>query len=133
MNLSKWDLEIQAIKTMSELFVFTPVAEPILINNSASKQLLKVISQNTETEKLLRIGVKGGGCSGMSYILEMDSKTEYDDVYTVNDVEFILDRRHLLYLEGTELQFSDGLDNRGFEFVNPNASSTCGCGTSFSA
>ena len=118
---------------MSDLFVFTPVAEPILINDSASKQLKKVISQNAETDKFLRIGVKGGGCSGMSYILEMDTKTEYDDVYTVNEVEFILDRRHLLYLEGTELQFSDGLDNRGFQFVNPNASSTCGCGTSFSA
>ncbi|TNE71259.1 iron-sulfur cluster assembly accessory protein [bacterium] len=118
---------------MSDLFVFTPVAEPIKISDSASKQLQKVLSDNSEADKVLRIGVKGGGCSGMSYILELDNKTDYDDVYTVNGVEFVLDRRHLLYIEGTELQFSDGLDNRGFEFVNPNATETCGCGTSFKA
>ncbi len=115
------------------LFVFTPVAEPIKINDSASRQLQKVLNSNSDAEKHLRIGVKGGGCSGLSYILELDSKTDYDDEYTVNGVSFIMDRRHLLYLEGTELQFSDGLDNRGFEFVNPNASETCGCGTSFKA
>jgi iron-sulfur cluster assembly protein len=118
---------------MSDLFVFSPVAEPVLISDTAAKQLKKVIQTNTEPEKKLRIGVKGGGCSGLSYILELDVQGDYDDTYTVNGVEFILDRRHLMYLEGTELQFSDGLDNRGFEFVNPNASSTCGCGTSFSA
>jgi iron-sulfur cluster assembly protein len=115
------------------LFVFTPVAEPIKISDSASKQLKKVLQSNSDEDKFLRIGVKGGGCSGLSYILELDSRTEYDDDYTINGIAFILDRRHLLYLEGTELQFSDGLDNRGFEFVNPNASETCGCGTSFKA
>lgn len=115
------------------LFVFTPVAEPVKISDTAAKQLAKVLANNTDDGKFLRIGVKGGGCSGLSYILELDSKTDYDDEYTVNGVSFIMDRRHLLYLEGTELTYSDGLDNRGFEFVNPNASETCGCGTSFKA
>lgn len=115
------------------LFVFTPVSEPIKLNDPAAKQLAKVIANNTDVEKKLRIGVKGGGCSGLSYILELDKPTEYDDEYTIHGVLVIIDRRQLLYLEGMELLFSDGLDNRGFEFVNPNASSTCGCGTSFSA
>lgn len=118
---------------MSELFVFNQLAEPIELTDSAAKQLIKVVSENKEADKKLRIGVKGGGCSGLSYILEMDVTTEYDDIYTINGVEVIIDKRHLLYLEGTKLQFSDGLDNRGFEFINPNATSTCGCGSSFSA
>lgn len=115
------------------LFVFTPVSEPIKLNDAAAKQLAKVIANNTEPEKKLRLGVKGGGCSGLSYILELDTATEYDDEHTLKGVSVIIDRRQLLYLEGTELHFSDGLDNRGFEYINPNASSTCGCGTSFSA
>ena len=114
-------------------FVFTPVAEPIKITTTAVKQLNKVLASNTDPEKKLRIGVKGGGCSGLSYILEMDATSEYDDVYHINGVDIVIDRRQLVYLEGTELQFSDGLDNRGFEFVNPNATTTCGCGSSFSA
>lgn len=121
------------MSTLENLFVFNPVAEPIKLNAPAAKQLAKVLAANTDPDKKLRIGVKGGGCSGLSYILEMDATTEYDDVYTLEGVEVVIDRRQLLYLEGTELHFSDGLDNRGFEFKNPNASSTCGCGSSFSA
>lgn len=109
------------------------IKEPIQISDSASKQLNKILKDNTDSEKYLRIGVKGGGCSGLSYILDLETKQEFDGEFEVNGVKFIMDQRHIMYLEGTKLEFSDGLDNRGFEFVNPNATETCGCGSSFSA
>ncbi len=81
----------------------------------------------------LRIGVKGGGCAGFSYILGFDKASEKDNSYTFEDVIVVIEKAHELYLEGTELDFSDGLENRGFVFNNPNAGETCGCGSSFSA
>lgn len=85
------------------------------------------------SDQYLRIGVKGGGCSGMSYILEFSPKTDMDVLVEQPGLEVVVDKRHLLYLGGTRLDFSDGLDNRGFVFSNPKAVSTCGCGSSFSA
>ena len=81
----------------------------------------------------LRVGVKGGGCSGLSYVMDFDNnKTDMDDVFEVNKgLKLIVDRRSLLYLYGTTLTFSDGLNGRGFQWENPNASRTCGCGESF--
>ncbi len=84
-------------------------------------------------DQYLRVGVKGGGCAGMSYELGFDHKTENDELETINGVEVIIDKRHVLYLAGIQVDFKDGLDARGFTFENPNASSTCGCGISFSA
>ena len=83
-------------------------------------------------EKYLRIGVKGGGCSGLSYILDFDEKGQMDQVHLVNGVEVIVDPRQAIYLMGIEVDFQRGLNDRGFVFNNPNATSTCGCGTSFS-
>ncbi len=104
------------------------------ISPSAIKKIKKVIADNNEPDKpYLRIGVKGGGCSGLSYILEMDEQKEYDHLLNYDGVEIIVDKRHALYLEGTVLDFKDGLDARGFVFENPKATSTCGCGSSFSA
>ena len=81
----------------------------------------------------LRIGVKGGGCSGFSYILGFDKKNENDDEYDVNGLKVYMQKSHAIYLLGMEIDWVEGLNNRGFSFNNPNASSTCGCGTSFSA
>lgn len=81
----------------------------------------------------VRVAVKGGGCSGLMYDLEFDDKIDdSDDVFEDNGVKVIVDKKSLLYLLGTTLDFSDGLNGKGFQFVNPNASRTCGCGESFS-
>lgn len=81
----------------------------------------------------LRIGVKGGGCSGMSYILGFDKRREYDQAFDLDDIPVFIDKRHGLYLLGVTVDYHDGLNARGFVFDNPNATSTCGCGSSFAA
>lgn len=80
---------------------------------------------------LLRIGVKGGGCSGMSYVLGFDEKKEGDEEFTLEDIPCVMTPSHAIYLLGMEIDWQDGLNARGFTFSNPNASKTCGCGTSF--
>lgn len=84
-----------------------------------------------DKNKQLRVGVKGGGCSGMTYILEFDDKKDNDQVFNTDDISFIMDKSHGIYLQGMEVNWEGGLNSRGFTFMNPNASSTCGCGTSF--
>ncbi len=81
----------------------------------------------------LRVGVRGGGCSGMSYILGFDRQREQDLEFEVDGIVVFMDKRQGLYLMGTTLDYHDGLDARGFTFENPNATATCGCGSSFSA
>lgn len=81
----------------------------------------------------VRVGVKSGGCSGLSYELNFDNKTnQKDKLYENNDVKIIVDKKSLLYLIGTTLEYSGGLNGKGFVFNNPNAQRTCGCGESFS-
>lgn len=119
---------------MSELLTFSPTASPILFTDGAIDEMRRIQQYEVFKEgQFIRIGVKGGGCSGLSYVLEIDSMTDHDELYKVEGFEYIMDKRHRLYLEGTELHFAKGLDARGFEFKNPQASSTCGCGSSFSA
>ena len=84
-----------------------------------------------DSTKLLRVGVKGGGCSGMTYILGFDHQQENDDIHEIDGFRFLLNRSHSIYLLGMEIDWQDGLNARGFSFTNPNASKTCGCGTSF--
>ena len=81
----------------------------------------------------LRVGVKGGGCSGLSYTMDFDDKIEDTDEVVEADggLKVVIDRKSLLYLYGTQLTYSDGLNGRGFAWENPNASRTCGCGESF--
>jgi len=82
----------------------------------------------------LRVGVKGGGCSGLSYVMDFDDTTEeFDEVIQLDGgLKVVIDRKSVLYLYGTELDYSDGLNGKGFQWGNPNASRTCGCGESFS-
>ena len=83
-------------------------------------------------EHQVRVSVKGGGCSGLMYDLDFDDLTsESDHIYEDNGVKIYVDKKSLLYLMGTTLDFSDGLNGKGFQFINPNASRTCGCGESF--
>jgi iron-sulfur cluster assembly protein len=80
----------------------------------------------------LRVGVKGGGCSGLSYVMDFDDIiTDMDEVIDLKVLKVIIDKKSLLYLYGTELDYSDGLNGRGFNWINPSASRTCGCGESF--
>lgn len=99
---------------------------------------LKVVNLMTEegynaTTDYVRVGVKSGGCSGLSYELNFDNKMdETDKVFEDNDVRIIVDKKSFLYLVGTVLEYSGGLNGKGFVFNNPNAQRTCGCGESFS-
>ncbi len=85
------------------------------------------------SDDYVRVGVKSGGCSGLSYELDFDnSKGENDKLFEDNDVKIIVDKKSFLYLIGTTLEYSGGLNGKGFVFNNPNANRTCGCGESFS-
>ena len=105
---------------------------PVKLSESAAKELTRLMAETQVGEgKALRVGVKGGGCSGLTYILDFDEPNELDEEYIVRGVKVLVDPRHALYLHGMEVDFENGLNDRGFIFNNPNASSTCGCGTSF--
>jgi len=106
----------------------------IKVSLTAKEQIIKLKSEEPNTGQYLRVGVKGGGCSGLSYILEFDDTYDekLDELFEDNDIKVICDKRSLLYIFGTELVFSGGLNGKGFEFINPNASRTCSCGESFS-
>ena len=81
----------------------------------------------------IRVGVKSGGCSGLSYDLKFDNNLKEDDkLFEDNEIKIVADKKSLLYLVGTTLEYSGGLNGKGFVFVNPNANRTCGCGESFS-
>lgn len=118
-----------------ETLLDTPtVASPILLTQDAVEQLNLIRQQeNIPGDYCLRVGVKGGGCSGFSYVLGFDLPKDNDDIFEVSGIRVVMNKAHAIYLLGMEVDFLNGLDNRGFTFNNPNASSTCGCGTSFSA
>jgi iron-sulfur cluster assembly protein len=110
---------------MIEIFTITEVA----VN-----QIKKLMSEDVRVtpNHFLRVGVKGGGCSGLSYDLAFDTEEkEGDNVFETNGIKVHIDKKSFLYLFGTELNYTDGLSGKGFEFINPNASRTCGCGESF--
>ena len=104
----------------------------IALSPNAIKEVKRLLSERTEKDLGLRVGVKGGGCSGLSYLLNFDVKHEGDNAFEFEGTRVFVDPKSLLYLEGMTLDFSDSLQGRGFKFVNPNASKTCGCGESFS-
>ena len=112
----------------------TTATQPITLTVGALKQLRRIKEeQNIPDDHGLRIGVKGGGCSGFSYVLGFDRKSQKDDEFEIEGLRVFMEKSHAIYLLGMEIDWVEGLNNRGFSFNNPNASSTCGCGTSFSA
>ena len=107
---------------------------PVQISESALKQLRRIkVEQGLDDSHGLRIGVKGGGCSGFTYVLGFDVAKEKDDLYELDGMKVLMEKAHGIYLIGMQIDWHEGLNNRGFTFNNPNASETCGCGTSFSA
>lgn len=105
----------------------------INISDSARDRLLHLLSQEADHKKYVRVGVESGGCSGLSYKLIFDEKKNNDDeLIENNNIKLLVNKTSYLYLVGTTLEFSDGLNGKGFVFNNPNASRTCGCGESFS-
>ncbi|MBT8189464.1 MAG: iron-sulfur cluster assembly accessory protein [Saprospiraceae bacterium] len=112
----------------------TTIKSPISLTEGAIKQLNRLLVEKEVPEGYgLRVGIKGGGCSGFSYVLGFDEKSEKDDEFEVSGITVYMEKSHALYLLGMEIDWLEGLNNRGFVFNNPNASETCGCGTSFSA
>lgn len=110
----------------------TMLDAPVTFTTGAVSEIKRLMSEpGFDTTNFLRIGVKGGGCSGLSYVLGFDKKGEKDNEYEANGLHFIMDKAHELYLAGMEIDWENGLNNRGFTFNNPNASTTCGCGSSF--
>jgi iron-sulfur cluster assembly protein len=109
------------------------VSTDITITEKAEKEIKRIMTENNVPEAYgLRVGVKGGGCSGLTYSLNFDEASkEGDSVIESNDVKLFVDGKSLFYLMGTELDFSDGLNGKGFKFNNPNATKSCGCGESF--
>ena len=108
-------------------------AAKISLTETARQEIKKIMSENSVPENYgIRVGVKGGGCSGLTYTLGFDAESiEGDTILELNDVKLFVDGKSLFYLTGTELDFSSGLNGKGFLFNNPNATKTCGCGDSF--
>lgn len=110
----------------------TTVNSPVKLTEGAVIEVKRLMTApEYEEGTYLRIGVKGGGCSGLSYVLGFDVKEEDDEQYEIDGIPVIMKKAHEMYLYGIEIDFQKGLNARGFVFNNPNASNTCGCGTSF--
>jgi iron-sulfur cluster assembly protein len=110
----------------------TQLTTPVKFTESALKELRKLMSaEGFDNTNVLRVGVKGGGCSGLTYVLGFDKKEEGDVHFQVEGIPYVMNKAHEMYLFGMLIDWQDGLNNRGFSFKNPNASTTCGCGTSF--
>ena len=101
------------------------------VTEKAQQHVLELIEKE-DAGKGLRLGVKGGGCSGLSYSITFDNEKERDNIVDFEGFKVLLDPKSAVYLKGITLDYDDGLEGKGFIFVNPNASNTCGCGESFS-
>ena len=108
---------------------------PIQLTAAAVRQVKSLLARQNNPKLFLRVGVRGGGCTGLSYVLNMETeKSDWDTEYDVEGVPLVVDKKSRLYLYGTTLDFdTSNLMEGGFTFLNPNATKTCGCGTSFSA
>jgi iron-sulfur cluster assembly protein len=105
---------------------------PVSLSEGAIKELKRLMNEpDFDHTQFLRVGVKGGGCSGMTYVLGFDQKESDDETFEIAGIPVVMKQAHGIYLLGINIHFEDGLNARGFTFNNPNASSTCGCGTSF--
>jgi iron-sulfur cluster assembly protein len=107
---------------------------PITITPKALTEVKAIMQdKNVPTDYGLRVGVQGGGCSGMSYLLGFDKKKDSDEAYEVDGIQLIMDKKHGMYVMGMQIDFQDGLNARGFTFNNPQTTSTHGGGSSFSS
>ncbi len=105
---------------------------PVALTTGAVTEIKRLMAApDFDTTQRLRVGVKGGGCSGMTYVLGFDKVEDDDELFELEGVPCIMNKSHGLYLFGMEVDWQGGLNSRGFTFSNPNASKTCGCGTSF--
>lgn len=105
---------------------------PAKLTDRAARQVEKIReNEDLDASLKLRIAVEGGGCSGLNYKLGFDYQTDNDELLESKGIQIVLDKKHKMYLKGIVIDYPDGLDARGFTFTNPNASETCGCGTSF--
>jgi iron-sulfur cluster assembly accessory protein len=110
----------------------TTTAIPVSLTTPAKAEIRRLMNEEGfNKNQFLRVGVKGGGCTGMTYVLEFDDKTDKDERFEIDGISIIMERSHGIYLAGMEVDWQGGLNSRGFTFKNPNASKTCGCGTSF--
>lgn len=113
-----------------------PSTPGIILSETAAREIKSIIQQQELDANAvrLRVGVKGGGCSGFSYLLDLtETQKDTDEVFEQHGLKVICDPKSLLYLAGTQIDFRDEIMGRGFVFNNPNATSSCGCGSSFSA
>lgn len=101
-------------------------------SDEAVAELRRLLEGESEGVEGVRMAVKGGGCSGLSYVLDFDREREGDHVLEQDGIRFFMDRKSTIYLKGIVLEYKEGLKGKGFTFANPNATSTCGCGESFS-
>ncbi len=110
----------------------TMVQSPVQFTAGALEEINRLVQDPAfDPSQVLRVGVKGGGCSGLSYVMGFDERKEGDEEYGFEGVRYVMERAHEMYLFGMEIDWQNGLNNRGFTFRNPNASTTCGCGSSF--
>ncbi len=127
------NIVVFGVMNMTTLTEQKPIG--IQVTDKASKAVRRIaVKEGRETEDFgLRVGVKGGGCSGLLYVLSIVENTPMDTDRVVDDngLRIFIDKRSYIYLAGTELDFSDGLNGKGFVFQNPNAKKACGCGNSF--
>ena len=111
----------------------TTMLAPVSFTEKAVMEIKRLMNEpGFDQSQHLRIGVKGGGCSGLTYVLGFDGRAADDEQFEVAGLQFLMNKSHGIYLMGMEIDWQDGLNARGFVFNNPNASKTCGCGTSFS-
>jgi iron-sulfur cluster assembly protein len=119
---------------MSDETITEKAAPPVAFTPGAMIELHRLReSLSLTNDQFLRIGVKGGGCSGMSYLLAFDKKEEKDLEYEVEGIPVVMNKAHTMYVAGMIVDWEEGLNNRGFTFNNPNATETCGCGQSFAS
>ncbi|GMV93194.1 MAG: iron-sulfur-binding protein [Candidatus Hydrogenedentota bacterium] len=104
----------------------------VCATEGAVAELKRLMEREPAEVDGVRLGVKGGGCSGLSYVLEFGKRRDGDNIVEQGGVQFLMDRKSAIYLKGIVLDYKEGLNGKGFVFSNPNASSTCGCGESFS-
>ena len=110
----------------------TATIAPVTFTDGAINEIKRLMNEEGfDVSQFLRVGVKGGGCSGMTYVLGFEKIVDKDEIFEIDGIKCIINPSHAIYLTGMEVHWEGGLNSRGFTFTNPNATKTCGCGTSF--